>query len=260
MITATRSSTPTKAVSDQNGLVKFLVGTGVQRVVNDPLLLAKAQIIGMDGPWQDVHAIAVEAEAKYAQEAGIGTAIHATVSAIVGGRDMGQMSEDILRPAEAVLKTISDLGFDVIGSEVPCACLHAFDEAFAGTTDLVLKDRVTGTVYIGDIKSTGELGRAKFRALDWAGQTAIYACSEPYDLQGLPDYRRDRYGRPIIDPTRIGRWDDPISQDRAVILEVCRSTSEVEPHAVDLVAGRAVIELACKVREMRKGTFLVDSL
>jgi hypothetical protein len=259
-ITATRPSTASKTIEDQGGLLNWKPAAGLQWTVHDPELLGRAQVLDPHGSWRPYAEIIAEAERRYSHSAGIGSNIHAAVSKIIGGEDMGHLGSDVLRPAEAVLKTIADIDMVPVASEIPVACIGVFAEDFAGTADLILRDRVTGKVYVGDIKTVSDLGAAKFRALSWAAQVAVYARSEPYDLRGLPDYHRDRYGRPVVTTSFVGHWDEPLSTSLGVVIEVSRDTADAEPHALDLDAGAEAIRLACQVRAMRRANFLVDSL
>lgn len=247
--TCTRASTLAKALdAPSDGLMDYAAAVVLQALVGHPDLLNRALMMDPDAHWRTFKPLVKEAQNRRGKvEASEGTNIHSAVQAIAEGRDVSRLPDEVVRPARLVLAELDALGVEIVGNEVFTACLGRFGEDLAGTADLVLVH--DGVLHIGDIKSVEEVGRnTRFSAMAWAAQTTIYAAGLPFPTGYEP--KRDRWGRPMVDPTLMVPWSDPMSQDTSLVIEVARDASGVASHEIDLDTD--LVELACKVRAARK--------
>lgn len=250
LITATRASTLAKALDDSSGLMDYYAATTLQAVVASPTLLTRLGTIEWDGvlDWRPFKPLVQDAQAQRGKpEAEAGTNIHAVVEALHHERPV-LVPDDVMADARAVLGALRALGRRPIAAE-EFVYTAGLPEPVAGTRDmLVARDGAMAQVV--DIKSTSTLGSARYRAVSWAIQLAVYANGVPYPTEGLT---RDQWGRPRIDPDLLAGGNAvPVDTETALVVEVERGTARVEVHQVDLVAGWHLAGLACQVRRARK--------
>jgi hypothetical protein len=249
LVTCTRASTLAKSLdSMSDGLMDYAAATVVQGIVANDDLLNRARLIEPTAHWRDFKPLVAEAKQRRGKrEASEGTGIHAAVEAMVKGRDLSGMPDEIVVPARMALKELDNLGVQVVGTEAFTAACGVWPEDVAGTADIIgLHD---GQLYVVDLKTTEEVGRnSRFSAMGWCAQTTIYATGSPLPEDYEP--RRDRWGRPMVNLSLVGTWPHPMSQDTSLILEVARDGSGVVSHELDLDPD--LVELACRVRAARK--------
>jgi hypothetical protein len=254
VITCTRPSTVSSALEDKSGLFGFIASTTLMTVMGDRALRNQAALIASDN-WRDYQDIYKAADRKRGKpEADHGTLIHRAVQAMHAGDDVSAMDADIVADARAVTDALRTLGLEMVESEANVVTLD-LPEPMAGTRDILAR-QPDGRFVVVDIKSTSSLGGARFRALSWSVQIAIYANG---DLYPAGDYHRDRWGRPVIDEELIIPETRDIELSEALVVEVERGTGRYETHVIDIAAGWELAELACRVRAARKASLLLGS-
>lgn len=248
IVTCTRPSTVAKALdATGDGLMDYHAATVLQSVMSNTDLLDAARMV-RGSHWRSYKHVVTEAKARRGKrEASDGTNIHSAVSMIVNGEDLDGVPESVMIPAQLVVKELADIGVTVAHSERFVANLDRWDEPVAGTTDLVLE--YDGSYYIGDIKSTEEVGRnTRFAAMAWVIQMTCYAHGAPYPVGYEP--RRDQWGRPIVDSSKEMSWGTCMDTSTGIVLEVARDGSGVASHELDLDSD--LVALAMRVRAVRK--------
>lgn len=250
-ITCTRPSTTAGVLDDKSGLFGYVASVTVQTVMRSKDLRSQAALIDSDD-WRSYKAIYQEADRRRGKpEAGHGTAIHQAVEALHAGRSLDALDADVVRDAEAVVHALGRLGLTVAASEENIVTL-GLPEPHAGTRD-ILADDGRGDHIVVDVKTTASLGSARYKALSWGIQLAIYANGQPY---GEAEFTRDQWGRPIIDEALILPETRRINRGDAVVIEVARGTGAVEVHSIDIRRGWEAADLACRVRAARKAELI----
>lgn len=251
LVACTRPSTLSGALDDKGGLIPYSAATTLKTVATNQDLLTRLTLLGKTdetGNWKAFKPIYDEADQRGGgREASEGTNIHAVVQALAMGADVSTIPEPTRSDGIAVWRELAQMGIEIIASEQFVYC-GGLPEHCAGTLDLLGKTP-SGKIVVIDVKSVSEAKDAKWSAMKWATQTAIYALGKPYPHT----YRRDQWQRPIVDLSRVEEWDfDHIDQDSAIIMQVVRGGAAVTPIPVNLNYGREWARLACRVRAERK--------
>jgi hypothetical protein len=247
--TCTRPSTLAKALDAMSdGLLDYSAATAIQAVMANDDLLNQARLIDPSGHWRSFKPLVKQAKERRGKvEANQGSTIHGAVEALVQGRDLSHMPDEVLKPARLVLDELDALGVEVVRTEQFVAALGLWPEDLAGSCDLVL--RHDGRLYVGDVKTVETVGKnTRFSAMAWTCQTTIYAHGLPL-FEGY-EPQRDRWGRPQVDTSLVGAWSEPMSLENSLVLEVARDASGIASHELDLDAD--LVRLACEVRAARK--------
>lgn len=252
---ATRASTLAKALDDGSGLMDYYAATTLQAVAASPTLLARVGLVEFDGvlDWRPFKPLAQEAQRQRGKpEAEAGTNIHAVVEALHAGREV-MVPDDVMADAQAVLGALRSLGRRPVATE-QFVFTPGLLEPVAGTRDMLVARDGGGMSQVVDIKTTSTLGNARFRAVSWAIQLAVYANGVVYPKPS--DGERDRWGRPPIDGAVLARAaaqsSPPVDTSTGLVVEVERGTARVQVHQLDLGAGWVLADLACRVRAARK--------
>lgn len=252
---ATRASTLAKALDDANGLMDYYAATTLQAVASSPTLLARMGLVEFDGvlDWRPFKPLAQEAQRQRGKpEADAGTNIHAVVEALHAGRPV-MVPDEVMADAQAVLDALRALGRRPVATE-QFVFTPGLPEPVAGTRDMLVARDGGGMAQVVDVKSTSNLGNARFRAVSWAVQLAVYANGVVYPRPSDDD--RDRWGRPPIHQTvldqAVAQTAIPVDTTAGLVVEVERGTAQVQVHQVDLGAGWTLANLACQVRAARK--------
>jgi hypothetical protein len=258
-LACTRPSTLAKVLDDGYGLQAYVAATSLATVARHKDLRDRMGILAAEHPEADewrsfkpLHEAAQERRGK--PEAEAGTNIHKVMEGLVAGSDMeGLVAPDVLCDARAALDALHALDMEPATSEEFVVNLDALPEPYAGTRDLLALHRPSGWLVTVDLKTTHSLGNEVYRALSWSMQLAMYANGQPYAGQ----VERDRWDRPVIDPSQVLDEDRAVHTGAGIVLEVERGTGQTAVHRVDLVAGLEFARLACQVRAARKAPVLL---
>lgn len=253
LIACTRPSTLAGAMEDKGGLMPYVAASTLKTVSEHPDLMTRLQLTKGDS-WRDFKPLYEEADTRGGgREASAGTNIHMVVKALADEAtfDLSVIPEPTRSDGQAVYDAIHERGFTIVASEVFLVTIDPrLPEACAGTADLILRAE-DGTHFIGDTKSVGAHGDTKYAGMKWGIQTGVYAHGKPYPHP----YARDQWGRPKIDPAKVGEWGFEIDTTRAAVFAVERGAADVRVHWLDLDLGYRLAAAACHVRAARKRGF-----
>jgi hypothetical protein len=250
--TATRPSTLAGALDDKGGLFTYMGATALQAISRSRAFLDRLAMTDSED-WRDYRDIYEDAQTQRGTpEAEHGTNVHAAIERIINGTDPSRIPARLRADALAALDALSDAGLTPVVSEQRVVTA-GLPELLAGTRDLLVTD-VHGNVFVGDIKTVRDKGASKYKSVSWAIQLAVYARGNVYDG---PDFPRDRWGRPIVDPSFIDLAPHDVSPTTGFVVEVVRDSAVAVVHEIDLVKGWAAAEFACQVRDLRKQSAVV---
>lgn len=233
----TRATTISGTFEDKSGLIDWKARTVVIGLATRPDLVALAAVTDATDK-RTLNDIA-----ERASDAGgatlrrdLGTAVHGFVAARIENPEAivpAPYDADVA----AILQAIDDHGFEVVPDLVERMVVH-WRHGIAGTFDMILQDKATGTLHIADLKT----GSSLLGAMGYAIQLAIYAQADVLYTQG-----------PAADGSEDETEPMPVvSQELGFIIHCEPGTAKCEIHALDLTIGAAGLELAMQVREARK--------
>jgi hypothetical protein len=249
-VACTRVSTLATSLDDKEGLFGYIAATTLQSVAAHPDLRTRLALTDHTGSWKEFSNLYAEARARRGNvEASEGTNIHATVEALVWGRDVGGVDAGTVRAAQAVLRELSGIGLFPAATE-EFVYVPGLPEPAAGTRDILARVGDTDLHVVVDIKSTSELrsDSLRMKGLAWGIQLAAYSRGLPY----VASFARDSYGRPKLDPGLACVEERDVDQAHGWVVEVERRSGLATSHRLDLAAGWRNAELACAVRAARK--------
>ncbi|RJO79331.1 hypothetical protein D5S18_03090 [Nocardia panacis] len=238
----TRASTLAKALDDGAGLMNWKAAMVALGVVQDrPLSARVAALLSRDGhhayannksAMRDITERAMVA-AGSGRAADSGTALHELAEVVDAGRWPAVMPPEAEGPMRAYAETMTAAGVTVLDSE---PFLAVDDIRSAGSMDRLIK--LDGKVMCADIKSG--TNNSKY-PLGVTCQTAIYAHGERYHIE---------------DDSRTPLHPD-IELATAVLIEIPREPNkygkyEVPLYALDIEYGWDAVQLALRLREVRK--------
>ena len=233
----TRATTISGSLDDKTNLIAWKARTVIIGLATRPDLVALA------GVTDATDKRTLDDIAERASDAGgatlrrdLGTAVHGFFAARLDDPE-AVVPAPYDADVAAILKAIDDHGFEVVAGMVERMVVH-WRHKIAGTFDLILRDKYTGTLHIADLKT----GSSLLGALGFATQLSIYAQADCLYSQGAAaDGSQD-----ITEPM------PEVSKSLGFILHCQPGTAVCEIHALDLTVGAAALELAMQVREARK--------
>jgi hypothetical protein len=256
---ATRVSTLSKVLDDQNGLLGYTAATTLQQVGAHKDLRGALGVLaaqhGVDADWREFKGLHEEAQRRRGKpEAQLGTNVHGVMEAIQAGTDVEAFADPgDVADARAALAILDSEDLEPVGSE-EFVVVEGLRELVAGTRDILARHRVTERFHVVDLKTSGKPGDESYKALGWATQLALYSRGRPY----LEPVERDRWGRPRIDLSLVCEEGRDIDTERGLVVEVIRGTGQAVPHWLDLTIGWAAADLATRVRTARKTPVLLE--
>ena len=233
----TRASKLAKSLDDQYNLIKWSSRMTALGIAKSPDLIALASTATADERAK-LNDIVDRAKDRALAGAGrdVGTSIHSASEMLDYGSDIGSLPLDVRNDAEGYEFARTGAGLEPLCGEVFVANRQLKS---AGTFDRLLHCTQTGDALIGDIKTGSKDDpeyAAKYGALAWSMQLAIYATALPYDNGWLT----------------WDQWDLPVpSAMRGVIFYLPRGTGNCYVIDVDLAQGLRAVKLAADVRDAR---------
>lgn len=257
----TRVSTLAKAVDDANGLIPWSKEQTLRGLSVSPDLMAMVAALGIDGDKTKYREVveAADGRSKRFAAAHLGTAIHLAVDMILkGGPGVAMLPDATRRDAESALACLEGLGIEVLALEqfVVVAGYEGL-EPCGGSFDVLGRSRKTGRCVIVDFKGMDTPEKAKYSALQWSAQEALYSRGMPFNGK----FTRDQWQRPIVDleaPDGFATWaslaDGAGVPDQRVglIVGVLRGQGEAVPFRTDLEVGWRAALLGSQIRQIRK--------
>lgn len=230
----TRVSTLAKTLDDMSALTRW---SGRQTAIglagSDDLIAAVATTSPDDKQTLNRLVERAQDRAKARRGADLGTAIHAATETLDRGGSLDGIPTAVRADAEAYRRLIDRAGLRPLAAEmfVVCEELHA-----AGTFDRLL--RGPNRVLVADLKTSASADTAKYAALAWSVQIAVYAHARPW----LPD-------RGLVGWTDVGLPEPDLA--RGLVVHVRQGAGEARLHSIDLTAGWDAARLAVDVRGWR---------
>lgn len=236
----TRATTVTKAISDQYALNQWL-----NRKTLEGAAMAPAKLQGLDFSNKEKINKVVE-DFRQLAGAGDGASRGTKFHSLTEKHDRGEKPEP-QNDLDAKLLNGYTTALDLLGvGAVPAfiertVVVPGLDSGasnvagIAGTFDRVVQSKKTGKFYVFDVKTSGDIGNAKYSIPEWEMQLAIYQQAKKFwDWES-----RKFYDLPTLE------------SDRALVFNINRDTGEWAVFPVDLAAGRESLDLALSVRAWR---------
>lgn len=230
----TRATTIAKTLDDQQALIEWKARMVAIGIGARPDLAARAAMVDKD----DRKALNVLADdAATAGGATIrrdqGTAMHAAFEK--SWHDLSAVPAMFATEAKAVHDALEAAGLSVVEGMAERMVVNDAYQV-AGTFDLVLTDG--DHLYVADVKT----GSSLMGALSFAIQLTLYATADNLYVQGA-----------AADGSEDVREAMPaLSRTSGVVLHIQPGSAVCDLHWIDLVVGAEALNLAMKVREMRK--------
>ncbi len=236
----TRASTLAKTLDDQHNLIAWSSRMTALGLAKAPDLIALASTATADER-SKLNDIVERAKDRASAGTGrdLGTAIHAAAEMLDHGQDISAVPLDVRNDAEGYEFARTGAGLEPLCGELFVANRQLKS---AGSFDRLMHCNETGDAIIADLK-TGTKDdpeyAAKYNALAWSMQLAIYATAIPYDGGFLP----------------WDAWELPVpSAMRGVICYIPRGTGKCYIIDIDLAAGLQAVKLAADVRDARSSS------
>ena len=166
----------------------------------------------------------------------LGTAVHGFFAARVAD-PAAKVPAPYDADVAAILAAIDEHGLEIVGG-MSERMVVLWRHRIAGTFDLIVRDRNTGTLHLVDLKT----GSSLLGALGFSTQLSIYAQADVLYTQGAAADGSEDVAEPM----------PPVSQSLGYILHCEPGSARCDVHALDLTIGAEALELAMQVREMRK--------
>lgn len=237
LIGLTRATTISGSLDDKTNLIAWKARTAIVGIATRPDLVALAAATDPSDKR------ALDDIVERASDAGgatlrrdLGTAVHGFLEARLGD-PAALIPAPYDADVAAIIAAVDAAGLDVVDGMTERMVVH-WRHGIAGTFDLILRDRATGTLHIADLKT----GSSLLGALGFATQLAIYAQADVLYTQG----RAADGSEDITEPM------PPVSQTLGFILHAEPGSARCEIHALDLTVGADALELAMQVRAARK--------
>ena len=233
----TRATTIIGSLDDKTNLIAWKARTAIVGIASRPDLVALAAAT------DPTDKRALDDIVERAADVGgattrrdLGTAVHGFLEA-----RLNDPAATIPAPYDAdvtaILAAIDAHGLEVVAGMTERMVVH-WRHGIAGTFDLILRDKRSGTLHIADLKT----GSSLLGALGFATQLTIYAQADVLYTQGAAaDGSQD-----IAEPM------PPVSQSLGFILHCQPGSARCDVHALDLTIGAEALKLAMQVREARK--------
>lgn len=236
LVSYTRATTVAKTLDDTSNLEKWSGRMVALGLAARPDLLALVQATEADDKraLNDIVERAKEAGGATARR-DLGTALHSILekSWTPGYEPPSAYAADVV----AVHRALAAAGLTVVDGMAERVIVHD-DLRIAGTFDLMVAD-ADGQTYIADIKTGASV---TYGGLGFATQLAIYANATALYVQGPSDKGADDKREPM----------PPVSKELALIIHVEPGSGHCDLHWLDIAIGAEALDLAMKVREIRK--------
>ena len=237
LVGLTRATTISGSLDDKTNLIDWKARTVIIGLTTRPDLVALAAAT------DPTDKRALNDIAERASDAGgatlrrdLGTAVHGFFAARVAD-PAAPVPKPYDADVAAILAAIDAAGFDIVAGMVE-RMVVLWRHKIAGTFDLLLRDRNTGTLHIADLKT----GSSLLGALGFATQLSIYAQADVLYQQGAAADGSEDITEPMPE----------VSRSLGFILHCQPGTALCDIHALDLTIGAEALELAMQVREARK--------
>jgi hypothetical protein len=237
LVGLTRATTISGSLDDKTNLIAWKARTVIVGLATRPDLVALA------GVTDATDKRTLDDIAERASDAGgatlrrdLGTAVHGFFAARVAD-PAAKVPAPYDADVAAILAALDEHGLEIVeGMSERMVVL--WRHRIAGTFDLIVRERNTGTLHLVDLKT----GSSLLGALGFSTQLSIYAQADVLYQQGAAADGSEDVAEPMPE----------VSQSLGFILHCQPGTARCDVHALDLTVGAEALELAMQVREMRK--------
>lgn len=237
LVGLTRATTISGSLDDKTNLIAWKARTVIVGLATRPDLVALA------GVTDATDKRTLDDIAERASDAGgatlrrdLGTAVHGFFAARVAD-PAAKVPAPYDADVAAILAALDEHGLEIVeGMSERMVVL--WRHRIAGTFDLIVRERNTGTLHLVDLKT----GSSLLGALGFSTQLSIYAQADVLYQQGAAADGSEDVTEPM----------PPVSQLLGFILHCQPGSARCEIHALDLTVGAEALELAMQVRKMRK--------
>lgn len=237
LVGLTRATTISGSLDDKTNLIAWKARTVIVGLATRPDLVALAAATDATDKK------ALDDIAERASDAGgatlrrdLGTAVHGFMEARLND-PAAKIPPPYDADVDAILAAIDAHGLEVVAGMTERMVVH-WRHGIAGTFDLILRDKATGSLHIADLKT----GSSLLGSLGFSTQLTIYAQADCLYTQGAAADGSEDITEPM----------PPVSQSLAFILHCQPGSARCDVHALDLTIGAEALELAMQVREARK--------
>lgn len=230
----TRVSTLAKTLDDTRALMDWTARITALGLAKSEDLIAAVATTDPDDK-NTLNKIVGQAKERAAStaKATIGTAVHAATELVDRGHDLNGLPDKVKLDAHAYRDTITTHRLTPLAAEMFVVCEEL---QCAGTFDRLLQG--PNRCLIGDIKTSGNPDTAKYAALAWAIQLAVYAHAKPW----IP-------GRGIVDWADVGLPQPDLL--RGLVIHIVQGTGQVKLYSINLTGGWVAAQVAAEVRDLR---------
>lgn len=233
----TRATTISGSLDDKTNLIAWKARTVIVGLATRPDLVALA------GVTDATDKRTLDDIAERASDAGgatlrrdLGTAVHGFFAARVAD-PTAKVPAPYDADVDAILAALDEHGLEIVeGMSERMVVL--WRHRIAGTFDLIVRARNTGTLHLVDLKT----GSSLLGALGFSTQLSIYAQADVLYQQGAAADGSEDVTEPMPE----------VSQSLGFILHCQPGSARCDVHALDLTIGAEALELAMQVREARK--------
>lgn len=233
----TRATTIAKTLDDTSNLEKWATRMVALGLAKRPDLLAQVATL------PDDDRKALNNVCEKAKEAGgatirrdLGTAIHVMFQQSCENPDY-MPPQQYQRDIDAIHRAIADAGLELVGLNEFMVVNDCHQ--IAGTADLVLRRISDQRLFVADLKTGSSVN---YGGIGFAIQLAIYASADAMYVQGAANDGSDDTRLPMPE----------LDQNLGIIIHCQPESATCELHWVDLQLGRNCLDLALKVRALRK--------
>lgn len=237
LVGLTRATTISGSLDDKTNLIAWKARTVIVGLATRPDLVALA------GVTDATDKRTLDDIAERASDAGgatlrrdLGTAVHGFFAARLAD-PAAKVPAPYDADVTAILAALDAHGLEVVAG-MSERMVVLWRHRIAGTFDLIVRDKATGTLHLVDLKT----GSSLLGSLGFSTQLSIYAQADVLYTQGAAADGSDDVTEPMPE----------VSQSLGFILHCQPGSGRCDVHALDLTIGAEALELAMQVREMRK--------
>lgn len=262
----TRATTFVKTIEDDSALKPWLATMAVVGTLRSTAVRSEwsSLLTRYPDPWYDSDESKATCRAlvEKSQEAGgsaerrdTGTALHDILEAVGTGQARIESVPDEWRPhVEAALALLDAEGWEIVSELCEQSVVNrSHGEVVIGRFDLMLRNKATGRLHIGDYKTGGATWRKDKRTGKWLDG---YDLSDGAHVTQMALYA----GAESIIVWPENKWDEctlvpmpEVDQDTAVIIHLpSTEAANCSVRYLDLEVGRKHLELCAAVRGVRK--------
>lgn len=233
----TRATTISGSLDDKTNLIAWKARTAIVGLATRPDLVALAAATDATDKR------ALDDIVERASDAGgatlrrdLGTAVHGFFAARTAD-PTAKVPAPYDADVDAIFAALDAHGLEIVAG-MSERMVVMWRHGIAGTFDLIVRDKATGTLHLVDLKT----GSSLLGSLGYSVQLSIYAQADVLYVQGAAADGSEDITEPMPE----------VSQSLGFILHCQPGSAHCEIHTLDLTIGAEALELAMAIRAMRK--------